>query len=198
MRRRGGRWVGGNGERRWRGAPRRRPLPSRCAGAHERRGAACADILPDTFPPFPVNGCRSGRESGSLRLPGWALSSSGWGRALKRAATPSAGSRAAPGARKRQGAARADLLPADSSPFPVKDCSSGRESGSLRLPGWAAAIGSGWAVGAGGRCDVDRRLPAARARASGEEQLVPTSSRLILRLSRLKVAVQAANLVRCG
>ena len=59
------------------------------------RGAACADLLPDTFPPLPVNGCRSGREPGSLRLPGWALSSSGWGRALKRAATPSAGSRAA-------------------------------------------------------------------------------------------------------
>ena len=54
---------------------------------------------------------------------------------------------------------------------------------------WRALSSSGWAVGAGGRCDVDRWVPAARARASGEEQLVPTSSRLILRLSRLKVAV---------
>ena len=34
-----------------------------------------------------------------------------------------------------RGAARADFLPADSSPFPVKGCSSGRDSGSLRLPG---------------------------------------------------------------
>ena len=39
---------------------------------------------------------------------------------------------------------------------------------------------------------------AARARASGKERLVPTSSRLILHLSRLKIAVPAANLVRCG
>ena len=36
-------------------------------------GAACADRLPDTFSFFPVNGCSSDRESGSLRLPG------GWG-----------------------------------------------------------------------------------------------------------------------
>ena len=50
-------------------------------------------------------------------------------------------------------------------------------------------------MGAGGRCDVDHWVPAARALASGEEQLVPTSSRLILRLSRLKVAVPAANLI---
>ena len=180
------------GSGRW-SALRRRPLPSRYTGARERRGAACAHLLPDIYSPFPVNGCRSGREPGPLRLPGWAaassgyglgaevraatstaasplrgraravleqlvstssrlilylsrlmiavpaanlvrwraLSSSGWGRALKRAATPSAGSRAAPGARERRGAACADLLPADSSPFPVKDCSSGRESGSL-------------------------------------------------------------------
>ena len=175
---------------RW-SAPRRRPLPSRCAGAHERRGAACADPLPADSSSLPVKGCSSGRESGSLRLPGWAaarqwagfgalearrdvdrwfsaartlasgeerlvptssrlilhlsrlkiavpaanlvrwraLSSSGWGRALKRAATPSAGSRAAPGARERRGAACADLLPDTISPFPVKGCSSSRESG---------------------------------------------------------------------
>jgi len=61
---------------RWR-ALRRRPPPSRGAGARERRGAACADLLPDTCSPFPVNGCRSGREPGSLRLPGWAAASSG-------------------------------------------------------------------------------------------------------------------------
>ena len=47
-------------------ALRRRPPPSRCAGARERRGTACADHLPDIFPPFPVNGYSSGRESGSL------------------------------------------------------------------------------------------------------------------------------------
>ena len=97
------------------------------------------------------------------------------------------------GARERRGAACTDLLPANSSTFPVKGCRSGRGSGSLRLPG-----GQRLAVGrqcAGGRCDVDRWVPAARARASGEEQLVPTSSRLILRLSRLKVAVPAANLI---
>ena len=35
-------------------------------------GAACADRLPDTFSFFPVNGCSSDRESGSLRLPGGA------------------------------------------------------------------------------------------------------------------------------
>ena len=58
-----------------------------------------------------------------------ALSSSGWGRALKRAATPSAGSRAA------------------------------------------------WSL------------------VGGEERLVPTSSRILFHLSRLMVAVPAANLV---
>ena len=47
------------------------------------------------------------------------------------------------------------------------------------------------------RRDVDRCLLAARALASGEKQLVPTSSRLILHLSRLKIAVPAANLA-CG
>ena len=46
-------------------------------GARERRGAACADLLPDTFPPLPVNGCRSGRKPGPLRLPGWAAASGG-------------------------------------------------------------------------------------------------------------------------
>ena len=39
-------------------------------GAREWRGAACADLLPDTFSPFPVNGCSSGREPASLRLKG--------------------------------------------------------------------------------------------------------------------------------
>ena len=35
-------------------------------GARERRGAACSDLLPDTFSPLPVNGCRSGREFGRV------------------------------------------------------------------------------------------------------------------------------------
>ena len=56
----------------------------------------------------------------------------------------------------------------------------GREVGGLRLPG---------GQGAGARCDVDRWFPAARMLASGEDRLVPTSSRLILRLSRLKFAL---------
>ena len=56
----------------------------------------------------------------------------------------------------------------------------GREVGGLRLPG---------GQGAGARCDVDRWFPAARVLASGEDRLVPTSSRLILRLSRLKFAL---------
>ena len=47
----------------------------------------------------------------------------------------------------------------------------GREVGGLRLPG---------GQGAGARCDVDRWFPAARMLVSGEDQLVPTSSRLIL------------------
>ena len=46
-----------------------------------------------------------------------------------------------------------------------------------------------------GRCDVDHWLRAARALASGEERLVPTSSRILFHLSRLMVAVPAANLV---
>ena len=65
----------------------------------------------------------------------------------------------------------------------------GREVGGLRLPG---------GQGAGARCDVDRWFPAARVLASGEDQLVPTSSRLILRLSRLKFAFLAVRLVGCG
>ena len=50
----------------------------------------------------------------------------------------------------------------------------------MRLPG---------GQGAGARCDVDRWFPAARVLASGEDRLVPTSSRLILRLSRLTFAL---------
>ena len=52
--------------------------------------------------------------------------------------------------------------------------------------------------GAGARCDVDRWFPAARVLASGEDRLVPTSSRLILRLSRLKFALLAVRSVGCG
>ena len=65
----------------------------------------------------------------------------------------------------------------------------GREVGGLRLPG---------GQGAGARCDVDRWFPAARVLASGEDRLVPTSSRLILRLSRLKFAFLAVRSVGCG
>ena len=43
--------------------------------------------------------------------------------------------------------------------------------------------------GAGARRDVDHRLLFARARASGEERLVPTSSRILFHLSRLMAAV---------
>ena len=125
---------------RWR-APRRRPLPSRCAGARERRGAACADFLPADSSPFPVKDCSSGRESGSLRLPGLG---SGWqwvgewgagGRRDVDLRVPCGA-----GARERRGAACADLLPDTFPPFPVNGCRSGREPGSLRLPGgqWLA------------------------------------------------------------
>ena len=62
--------------------------------------------------------------------------------------------------------------------------------------GQRLAVGRVW--GAGARCDVDRWFSAARTLASGEERLVPTSSRLILHLSRLKIAVPAANPARCG
>ena len=60
----------------------------------------------------------------------------------------------------------------------------------------ARAVGLG--LGAGARCDVDRWLPAARARARGEGRLVLTSSRILLCLSRLIGAVLTANLVRHG
>jgi len=69
--------LGGNGERRWRGRCDVDHWLPAASGARERRGAACADLLPDTFPPLPVNGCRFGRESGPLRLPGWAAASGG-------------------------------------------------------------------------------------------------------------------------
>ena len=65
----------------------------------------------------------------------------------------------------------------------------GREVGGLRRPG---------GQGAGARCDVDRWFPAARVLASGEDRLVPTSSRLILRLSRLTFALLAVRSVGCG
>ena len=61
---------------------------------------------------------------------------------------------------------------------------SGREFGGLRRP--AGAVGG---QGAGARCDVDRLLTSSHVLASGEDQLVPTSSRLILRLSRLTFAL---------
>ena len=65
----------------------------------------------------------------------------------------------------------------------------GREVGGLQLPG---------GQGAGARCDVDRLLTSSQVLASGEDRLVPTSSRLILRLSRLKFALWAVRSVGCG
>ena len=62
--------------------------------------------------------------------------------------------------------------------------------------GQRLAVGRVW--GAGGRCDVDRCHLATRARASGEERLVPTPSRILFHLSRLMIAVPAANPTRCG
>ena len=50
----------------------------------------------------------------------------------------------------------------------------------------------------GARRDVNRWLPAARMRTSGEERLVPTSSRILIHLSRLMIAVPATDMVRCG
>ena len=41
-------------------------FPWRRARASGEERLPYADPLPDTFPHFPVNGCRSGRESGSL------------------------------------------------------------------------------------------------------------------------------------
>ena len=76
-----------------------------------------------------------------------------WARALERTATSIADFRAAPGARKRRGAACTHLLPDTSLPFPVNGCSSDRESGWSRLPG----LGSG-PQGAGGRVQSGRHV----------------------------------------
>ena len=64
-----------------------------------------------------------------------ALSSSGWGLGAEEGRDAVCWVPCGEGARERRGAACTDLLPADSSTFPVKGCSSGRESGSLRLKG---------------------------------------------------------------
>ena len=84
---------------------RRRPPPSCCADARERRGAACADLLPADSSSLPVKGCSSGRESGSLRKPGGQRLGSGQGlgrwRALRRRPLGSC----CAGARERRGAA---------------------------------------------------------------------------------------------
>ena len=122
-------------------APRRRPLVFCCADARERRGAACADLLPADSSPFPVKDCSSGREPGSLRLPGGWLLGSGWAVGAGARCDVDRRLPAARARRARRGAARVDLLPDTSSPFPVNGCRSGRESGPLRLPGWAAASG---------------------------------------------------------
>ena len=66
------------------------------------------------------------------------------------------------------------------------------------LVGWRARLAVGRVGRWRGRRDVDRCLPAVRALVGGEERLVPTSSRILFHLSRLMVAVPAANLVRCG
>ena len=180
----GGRWRGRRDIDHW---------PSCGAGARGRRGAARADLLPDTFPPFPVNGCRSGRESGSLRLPGWALSSSGWGRALERAATSTAAS-------PLRGRARAMLeqLVPTSSRLILHLSRLKIAVPTANLVRWRALSSSGW-----GRALKRAATPSAGSRAawslaSGEERLVPTSSRIFIHLSRLMVAVPAANLARCG
>jgi len=154
-------------------------------------GAACADRLPDTFSFFPVNGCSSDRESGSLRLPGgwgsWARVGR-WSAPRRRSLTSARRGTRARGA----GAACAHLLPDTFPPLPVNRCSSGRESGR----GCRA-----WAVGLG-RWSAPRRrsLTSARRRvlASGEGRLVLTSSRILLCLSRLTGAVLTANRVGRG
>ena len=66
------------------------------------------------------------------------------------------------------------------------------------LVGWRARLAVGRVGRWRGRRDVDRCLPAVRALVGGEERLVPTSSRILFHLSRLMVAVPAANLARCG
>ena len=187
-------WVG-FGRRR---ALRRRPLHPRCAGARAWRGAACADLLPDTISPFPVKGCSSGRESGSLRLPGWAAVRqwAGFGALEARRDVD----RCLPAARAR--ASGEERLVTTSSRilfhlFPVKDCRSGREPGPLRQPGGQRlAAARQWAPERAATSTA--AFPRRRALVSGEERLVPTTSRILFRLSRLMVAVPAANLVRCG
>ena len=64
---------------------------------------------------------------------------------------------------------------------------------------WRALSSSGWGLGAEEGRDAVCWVPCGAGRArGGEERLVPTSSRLILHLSRLMIAVPAANLVRRG
>ena len=59
------------------------------------------------------------------------------------------------------------------------------------------AVGWGNGEGAGeGVATSTAAFPWRRARASGEERLVPTPSRILSHISRLTVAVLAANLVR--
>ena len=164
------------------------------AGARERRGAACADLLPDTFSPLPVNGCRSGREPGPLQLPGWAAASSGYGLGAEvRAAT----STAASPLRGRARAVLEQLVPT-SSRLILHLSRLKIAVPAANLVRWRALSSSGW-----GRALKRAATPSAGSRAawshaSGKERLVPTSSRLILHLSRLMVAVPAANPARCG
>ena len=64
---------------------------------------------------------------------------------------------------------------------------------------WRALSSSGWGLGAEEGRDAVCWVPCGAGRArGGEERLVPTSSRIFIRFSRLMVAVPAANLVRCG
>ena len=167
-----------------------------CAGARRRRGAACTHLLPDTSSPFPVTCCSSGRELGRVAAARRARLAVG-GRVLGAHRDVH---RWLPAARAR---ARGEeqLVPTSSrillhlSRLMVAVPAANLARCGCRA-GQRLAVGRVW--GAGGRCDVDRRLPAARARASGEERLVPTSSRILFHLSRLKIAVPAANLLSCG
>ena len=122
----------GNGERRWRGRCDVDRWPS--CGAGRARAARSGSCRPPPGYLFAFSRLKIAVPAANL-VRWWALSSSGWGLGAEEGRDAVCWVPCGVVARERQGAARADLLPADSSPFPVKDCSSGRESGSLRLKG---------------------------------------------------------------
>ena len=154
-------------------------------------GAACADRLPDTFSFFPVNGCSSDRESGSLRLPG------GWGSWAR------VGRWSAPRRRSLGSARRRVLASGEGRLVPTSSRILFHLSRLIGAVPAANRVGRGcraWAVGyralERAHRDVDHCLPcgAGRARAA-LERLVPTSSRILFHLSRLIGAVPAVNRV---